>query len=120
MNYIKTIWQWAEPGYRWTLETVGELVILAGRGCRWLGRLQRRAQQRAQMVGQQGRRQGLRRGRVTCQLHGQRPQALAPALVAPGHARAGRLGLLQPLPHPGARQLQRHTVHAFRKVQFVT
>ena len=39
MNYIKTIWQWAEPGYRWTLETVGELVILAGRGCRWLGGL---------------------------------------------------------------------------------
>ena len=39
MNYIKTIWQWAEPGYRWTLETVGELVILAGRGCRWRGRL---------------------------------------------------------------------------------
>lgn len=39
MNYIKTIWLWAEPGYRWTLETAGELVILAGRGCRWLGRL---------------------------------------------------------------------------------
>ena len=39
MNYIKTIWQWAEPGYRWTLETVRQLVILAGRGCRWLGRL---------------------------------------------------------------------------------
>lgn len=39
MNYVKTIWLWAEPGYRWTLETVGELVILAGRGCRWLGRL---------------------------------------------------------------------------------
>ena len=39
MNYIKTIWLWAEPGYRWTMETVGELVILAGRGCRWLGRL---------------------------------------------------------------------------------
>ena len=39
MNYVKTIWLWAEPGYRWTLETVGELVILAGRGGRWLGRL---------------------------------------------------------------------------------
>ena len=39
MNYIKTIWLWAEPGYRWTMETVGELVILAGRGCQWLGRL---------------------------------------------------------------------------------
>ena len=39
MNYIRTIWLWAEPGYRWMLETVGELVILAGRGYRWLGRL---------------------------------------------------------------------------------
>lgn len=39
MNYIRTIWLWAEPGYRWMLETVGELVILAGRGCRWLERL---------------------------------------------------------------------------------
>ena len=38
MNYIKELLRWAEPGYRWTLETAGELALLAGRGCRWLGR----------------------------------------------------------------------------------
>ncbi len=38
VNYIKELLRWAEPGYRWTLETAGELALLAGRGCRWLGR----------------------------------------------------------------------------------
>ena len=36
MNYIKELLRWAEPGYRWTLETAGELALLAGRGCRLL------------------------------------------------------------------------------------
>lgn len=38
VNYIKELLRWAEPGYRWTLETAGELALLAGRGFRWLGR----------------------------------------------------------------------------------
>ena len=38
MNYIKELLRWAEPGYRWTLEPAGELALLAGRGCRRLGR----------------------------------------------------------------------------------
>ena len=39
MSYIKEILAWAEPAYRWTLETLGEAAVLAGRGCRRLGRV---------------------------------------------------------------------------------
>ena len=39
MSYIKEILAWAEPAYRWTLETLGEAAVLAGRGFPWLGRV---------------------------------------------------------------------------------
>lgn len=38
MNHIKEFLRWAKLGYRWTLETVGELALLTSRRCRWSGR----------------------------------------------------------------------------------